>query len=193
MKKDEGRKVRSDKKKPIAPYIADAQRVWIHRIARVCDLPEGDVGLQLISAALGSEDCIVFFSQYFKRDYRFRENILYFGHEEAKSIHSYLVDCPKRARFKVKPSRSMYDKLSEFQIALGIPYLAHATYALLQYALHDISLVRGICPQIRREHFISAAQPASEPERAMPEKAVAVIATRPAKSQSNSNVWSILK
>lgn len=153
------RKVRSDKKHAIAPYIADEQRVWISRISHYCNLPEGEVGVRLISNALLDESCMVFFSSYFRRDFRFTTNITYCGHHNSRSIYSYIVSTGERSRYKIKASQTLYNQLCEFQISLGIHYLAHATYALLQYALHDLKTVRVICPGISREDFIGPAQP----------------------------------
>ncbi|MDQ6422665.1 hypothetical protein RB620_24840 [Paenibacillus sp. LHD-117] len=198
MKKEEGRKTRSDKKKHIAPYIPDEQRVWIHRIARHCEQPEGEIGLRLIQAALEDENCIVFFSNYFRRDYRFSDNILYCGHDDAISIYDYLIHSEQRDRYKVKPKQSLYNQLCEFQIALGIPFLAHAAYALLQYALHDIHTVQKVCPNISKHDFqaphrpfiTSPAAPATSNLKLAPIKETAV------KNQlvptGNSSVWSIL-
>ncbi|WP_101809526.1 hypothetical protein [Paenibacillus pasadenensis] len=173
------RKTRSDKKRAIAPYIPDELRVWIHRIARRTQLPEGDVGLLLIQAALQSEPCIVFFAPYLKRDYRFGPAI-YCGHHDHQSIYDYIGPSQQlddRGRFKIKASQSLYEQLNEFQIGLGIPFIAHAAFALLRYALHDLAIVQSIAPGMTRQDFMRA--PASS-ARALLDK-------------PDSSVWSILK
>lgn len=170
------RKTRSDKKRAIAPFIPDEMRVWIHRISRRCELPEGVVGLKLVQLALQDEDCIVFFSPYFKRDFRFTSTITYFGHESHRSIYEYIDDrnIQNRDRFKLKVPQPLYEQLCEFQIALGVSYLAHATYALLRYALHDMKLLQKLSPGITKKDLTGPARP------------VAVLDTP-------SKVWSILR
>ncbi|WP_206669885.1 hypothetical protein [Paenibacillus luteus] len=153
------RKVRSDKKRAIAPYIPDIERVWIQRIANRCALPEGEVGIQLVKTALLDEDCIVFFSSYFKRDFRFTENITYCGHKEYRSIYEYINDDSERDRFKLKASQTLYDQLCEFQIGLGVSFLAHATYALLRYALHDLKTIQKVAPGMLKEDFTGPMKP----------------------------------
>lgn len=170
------RKVRSDKKRAIAPYLPDHYRVWIHRIARRCDIPEGEVGLQLLKICLQSEACIQFFSAYFKRDFRFTENITYCGHKDALPISDYLQSAAteERSRYKLKASQSLYDALCEFQIALGVNYLAHATHALLEYALNDLATLQRLVPGITKADYTGPVRP------------VALTA-------SSGSAWSILK
>lgn len=174
MKREElVRKVRSDKKIAIAPFISDHERVWIYRIASKCNCSAGEVGLQLVQIALQDEQAIAFFSTYMKRDYRFKDNHWYCGHDDAKSIYDYLSFYGDRSRFKIKVSQTLAAQLREFQISLGLSYLSHATYAVLRYALHDIKTVQLLVPGITKEDF-------TEP-------------IRPAAISQPSNVWSIFK
>jgi hypothetical protein len=141
------RKVRSDKKHSIAPYVPDTYRVWIHRIARHLEIPEGEVGVRLIECAVKSEECIRFFSPYFKRNFSYG-NQVFLGHEYAALIDSYIEINGKRDRFKVRVNKCLYDKISEFQIALGSSFLSHATHALLRYGLHTKDMVHRVAPNI---------------------------------------------
>lgn len=170
------RKVRSDKKHAIAPYIPDQYRVWIHRIARRCEKPEGEVGLQLLQISLQNEACIQFFSAYFKRDFRFTENVTFCGHKDAIPIQEYIQTGSKenQGRYKMKASESLYNALCEFQIALGVNYLAHATYALLQYAIHDLTTIQRVVPGITKADFAGPIRPITI-------------------TQNTGNAWSILK
>lgn len=174
MKDTPMRKTRSDKKKAIAPFIPDLYRVWIHRIARKCDLPEGEVGLQLIRAALENEECIRFFARYFKRDYQYSAVISFCGHRDALPIDSYIQRSSEDGRFKIKASQSLYERLSDFQIALGIPYLSHATFALLRYALNEPGIIQILCPGLKMSEVIGPASTSGI-------------------LKSKSSVWSILK
>jgi hypothetical protein len=169
----EKRKIRTDKKWAIAPFIPDEQRVWIHRLASRSNLPEGVVGEQLLRIALQDESCIVFFSSYLRRDFCFRANITYCGHKDARSIYEYISNQSERGRYKIKASQTLYDQLCEFQIALGVSYLAHATYALLKYALHDIKILQMIVPGITKEELTGPSKPVALSEK--------------------SSAWSILK
>lgn len=170
------RKVRSDKKHAIAPYIPDEYRVWIHRIARRCEKPEGEVGLQLLQIALQSKACIEFFSAYFKRDFRFNENVTFCGHKDAKPIQEYTQSASKenQGRYKMKASESLYNALCEFQIALGVNYLSHATYALLQYAINDLETIQRVAPGITKADYAGPIRPITA-------------------VKSSGSAWSILK
>lgn len=149
------RKIRYDKKKAIAPFIADKERIWIHRIARYTNLPEGEIGLRLIRTAVQNEQCIEFFAAYFRRPYQFTESVVFPGRTQANDIEEYIKmdENQERGRFKIKASQDFYNELCEFQIALGTPYLAHATYALLKYALVDIEIIQEVAPAIDMNHI----------------------------------------
>jgi hypothetical protein len=169
------RKIRDDKKKPIAPYILDEHRTWIYRIARKKEICEGDIGLQLIQSALDSEACINFFSLYFKRDYQFNKYQLFIGHSNAQNISRYINSIGPRSRFKIKANKTLSDHLFEFQIALGCPYLAHTTLALLQYALLHHDIVQQVVPGIKLSEITSPSSIHSF------------------QLSTNNNVWSVLK
>jgi hypothetical protein len=149
--KQEGRKTRktrSDKKVAIAPFISDQHRVWIHRIARHVEWPEGEVGIRLIELALYNEECIRFFGPYFKRSFWFSDDLCFPGNQDPLNIEDYIRIEDDRGRFKVKAKQDLYQRLDEFKIALGTSYLSHATYALLKYALYDLRLIQMIAPRI---------------------------------------------
>ncbi|WP_186327643.1 hypothetical protein [Paenibacillus sp. Y412MC10] len=150
------RKVRSDKKHSIAPYVPDTFRVWIHRIARHLEIPEGEVGVLLIESAIMDEECMRFFTPYYKRNYSYN-NVLFFGNDFAAPISDYIEIQGKRDRFKVRLSKGSYERVCEFQIALGTPYLAHATHALLRYALHTRGIIGRIAPMLRYEDIFKNA------------------------------------
>ncbi|WP_346835908.1 hypothetical protein [Paenibacillus polymyxa] len=156
VKRISTRKVRSDKKKSIAPFVPDVFRIWIHRIARHLEIPEGEIGVFLIDAAVHNDDCIRFFSAYYKRNLS-HENSLFLGNDFAAPIDEYIRITGNRDRFKVRVSKTLYNRIGEFQIALGTPYLAHATHALLRYALHTKSIVLQIAPTINYESLFENA------------------------------------
>lgn len=142
----QNRKTRSDKKKAIAPYIHDELREMIYRLARHLDLCEGDTGVKLIQVALENRKCIEFFSRFFKRSYQFSEDQLFIGHATAADILPYLQPRRDTSRFKVKVSQTLSDQLFEFQIALGTPYIAYATHALLIYSLSSKEIIQEVAP-----------------------------------------------
>ena len=157
--KGNSRKIRSDKKHSIAPYVPDVYRIWIHRIARHVEISEGDVGALLLQAAAHDEECIRFFVAYFKRNFS-HNSILFLGNEFAASIDDYIKINGSRDRFKVRVNQKLYERISDFQIALKTPYLAHATHALLRYALHTRQIVNQIAPSLPYDDiFKNAAIP----------------------------------
>lgn len=152
------RKERSDKKIPIAPYIPEVYKVWIHRISNVLNISEGEVGALLVTTAIQDEECLRFFSNFYKRDYTVG-NITFMGHKDAKRIEEYFDVTDFRVRFKVRVNKEINDQLSEYQIALGTSYLSHATHALLKYALHKDSLMNRIAPGVDKQAMLLNAQP----------------------------------
>lgn len=168
------RKTRSDKKVAVAPNIRDEYRVWIHRIARRLELPEGEVGTQLVIAALEDEKCILFFRTYFRRAYHIRENHVMYPLFKPANIYEFLdMDTDRQGRFKLKFSQAVAKQLTEFQIALGISFFAHAVKALLEYALKEEVILQKVAPGIK----------VSDYRKTLPSGQV----------NSNPNVWSIFK
>lgn len=206
------RKVRSDKKHSIAPYVPDTYRVWIHRLARHLEISEGEVGVLLIDFSLQSEECLRFFSPYFKRAYT-HGNQLFLGHDFAEPINSYIEIIGNRDRFKIRVKKPLYDLISEFQIALGTSYLSHATLALLRYGLHTRNIVSQIAPNFNYEDlFINAPAPRPHTHLSITDLAYPKVKLDRMKEGKNSlvtrnenqndvyvdknekrNVWSILK
>jgi hypothetical protein len=164
------RKVRSDKKRNIAPYINDEERELIYRIAHHIDKPEGEVGLLLVETAFYDEICIRYFSRFFHRDFEFDHRLIFRGHKDSPWIEQYVKTHDNRGRFKLKATQVLSEGLSNFQIALGTPYLAHATFALLRYALVEDRIIQTVSPGYLRQESLKM-QP---------------IATK------KENVWSIL-
>ncbi|CAM4043965.1 hypothetical protein L1N85_19555 [Paenibacillus alkaliterrae] len=168
------RKTRSDKKVAVAPNISDEYRVWIHRIARRLEIPEGIVGSRLVIAALEDEKCISFFRTYFRRAYQIQENHVMYPLFEPANIYSFLdMGTDRHGRFKLKFSRNMAERLTEFQIALGVNFFAHAVKALLEYALKEPIIVQKVAPGIVFSDY----------QKTLPVS----------KNNSNSDVWSIFK
>lgn len=152
------RKQRSDKKIPIAPYIPEVYKVWIHRISNVLQISEGEVGALLVTTAIQDEECLRFFNSFYKRDYTVG-NITFMGHIDANPIDEFFDVTDFRVRFKIRVSKEINDKLREYQIALGTSYLSHATHALLKYALHKDSLINRIAPGMDKQAMLLNAQP----------------------------------
>lgn len=155
------RKQRSDKKTAIAPFVPEVYKVWIQRISHVLNISEGEVGALLISTAIQDEECLRFFSSFYKRDYTVG-NITFMGHKDAIRIEEYFDTTDYRERFKIRVNKEINHKLCEFQIALGTSFLSHATHALLKYALHKESMLKGIAPGLDRQAMLFNAQPLGE-------------------------------
>lgn len=152
------RKQRSDKKIPIAPYIPEVYKVWIHRISNSLNISEGEVGALLVTNAIQDEGCLRFFSSFYKRDYTVG-NITFMGHLDANRIDNYFDVADFRVRFKLRVSKEINNQLREFQIALDTSYLSHATLALLKYVLHNDSLMKRIAPGLDKHAMLLNAQP----------------------------------
>ncbi|WP_169088589.1 hypothetical protein [Paenibacillus sp. PL91] len=171
---EQKRKTRSDKKVAVAPNISDNYRVWIHRLARRLEIPEGEVGAKLVVAALDDEKCIEFFRAYFRRSYRIHDHHIMYPLFNPANIYDYLdMNTDRHGRFKLKFSKTIAERLTEFQIALGISFFAHGVKALLEYALTEPRIVQTVAPGV---DF-------SEYRKTLP----------PGNINPNPNVWSIFK
>ncbi|OME78687.1 hypothetical protein BK120_23395 [Paenibacillus sp. FSL A5-0031] len=175
---EQKRKTRSDKKVAVAPNISDNYRVWIHRLARRLEIPEGEVGTKLVKAALDDEKCIEFFRTYFHRSYRIHENHIMYPLFKPANIYDYLdmdMDTDRHSRFKLKFSKSIAEQLTEFQIALGISFFAHGVKALLEYSLSEPRIIQKVVPGVEFP----------EPKKTLSSENVNI--------NPNPNVWSIFK
>ncbi|MGO4695478.1 hypothetical protein AB4Z50_14495 [Paenibacillus sp. 2TAB26] len=172
------RKTRSDKKVVVAPNISDSNRVWIHRLARRLEIPEGEVGSKLVLAALNDEKCIEFFRAYFHRPYHINEHHIMYPLFNPINIYDFLdMDTNQHCRFKLKFSKPIAERMTEFQIALGISFFAHGVKALLEYALTEIRIIQIVAPGVEF----------SQQRRTLPPGNVN------SNPNLNSNVWSIFK
>lgn len=141
------RKSRSDKKHTIAPFVPDVFRVWSQRIANHLHISEGEVGAKIVETCINEEECIRFFAAYYKRTYS-HHNLLFMAQDNAADISQYIEINVERDRLKLRVSKTVYNRLCDFQIALGTSYLAHATHALLRYGLHSKYIINKIAPSL---------------------------------------------
>ncbi|MBL4952164.1 hypothetical protein JK635_08055 [Neobacillus sp. YIM B02564] len=173
------RKVRSDKKREVRPHISTNHRLWVHRLSRILDKPEGDTGVMLVIEALTSSSCMEFFQSYFRRPYQLNRTT-FFPANRQESLEVFLLIQGERDRFKMKFTQKQIANVEEFQYALGTPYLAHAVYALLKFALMDDDTIQTIAPHV-------------EPGLIRRIPNLKMRADQKKRTISNQNGWSILK
>lgn len=144
------RKVRSDKKKVVAPFITDKEREFIFKLAVHLNIPEGQVGTLLIKTALYSEECARYFIPFYYRDFVFRDEMVFIGHHDAQSISPLIERYGEdKGRFKIKMSQHLYHRLADFQNAIRAPFASQACYLLIRYALLSKELLEQIAPNFR--------------------------------------------
>lgn len=153
-RKEKKRLPRSDRKVACAPYILDKHRVWIHRLARRLDISEGEVGTRLLVEALNAESCLAFFRDYFKRSYQDGPNHTIYPTFKPKNIYDLLhLDTKDQQRFKFNLTQALAERITDFQIALGISFFAHTVKALLEYALQEAPIVEAVAPGIELSDY----------------------------------------
>ncbi|WCK53814.1 hypothetical protein PP175_21225 [Aneurinibacillus sp. Ricciae_BoGa-3] len=128
------------------------------------ELPEGEIGFRLLQSSIQNERCIDFFAAYFRRPYQFSERVIFPGRRHADNVEEYIQidENQNRSRFKIKVSQDFHLALSEFQIALGTPYLARGTYAMLKYSLVEMDIIQNVAPGIQKNHIYGPVKTASQ-------------------------------
>ncbi|TCZ76062.1 hypothetical protein E0485_14545 [Paenibacillus albiflavus] len=145
------RKARSDKLTHIAPYIMSSERELVQRLSRHVGDFEGNLARGLIEEALNCESAVQFFRVYFIRPYEITPDRIIWMEKRPLDINDYLVQSEPRTRLKIKATKQMTAQLTNFQIALGTLYLAHATYALLRFALTTDHIIPIIAPGFKEK------------------------------------------
>ncbi|MGG3278970.1 hypothetical protein [Paenibacillus solani] len=118
------RKERSDKKRPVAPYIRAAAYEQIARITYVCDLPLKTVGEMLAREGLKSKELLDVIKVNFRRDFIVDDYQYCIGHADNK---------PFRMNIKGEKCR----------LAMRFFGFEHERFAALAYAL-DCSVQMAI-------------------------------------------------
>ncbi|WP_103110963.1 hypothetical protein [Brevibacillus reuszeri] len=118
------RKERSDKKRPVAPYISAGAYEQIARVGYVCDLPLKTIGEMLARESLKSKELLDSIKLNFRRDFIVDEYQYCLGNADNKPFRMTFIGEKKR-------------------LAMRFYSFEHEKYAALSYAL-DCSLQMAV-------------------------------------------------
>lgn len=138
MKREEGRKVRSDKKRDVKPFINLELKDAIYRLSYITKTPVKDVCEQLCLNAVDNEVIINDISHYFRRKV-YIDSTFYMGHIDNPRIY-YKNQSIQTERISLRITNDLYEFIHSLSYALDCS-LARATAILLEKGMQDIAFI----------------------------------------------------
>ncbi|MYL35411.1 hypothetical protein GLW08_21250 [Pontibacillus yanchengensis] len=142
MEKSKVRKVRSDKKKDVKPFVSLPISECIHRISYITSRPVKDIAEELCVRGLYSKKAIELLSEQFKRDFNLNEYTIYIGDRTIENDRTNKIIGPKK-RITIRFGQQFHSRLGELAFALDMT-LASTTSLLLEYSIKDTELVNHL-------------------------------------------------
>lgn len=142
------RKVRSDKKVEVQPWISVELRKCIHRLNYITKVPIKDIGEEVCMYGLNREKVVSYLSQYFKHNIRFN-NTVYLGDEDAPSVKKRAIagmNKPISIRFK----QDTYKSIKALSDALECTP-SRACALLLDASVRDVDFINGFVENYLKE------------------------------------------
>lgn len=124
MKKEEGRKTRSDKKMPVAPYVSSEVHEMICQVSYVTDLPRKTVGERLFREGIHSKALLDSIMGLFRRHFQRNENHMYVGDLDRSSYRPKIVG--EKHRLHMRLIAPDHDRLTDLAYALDCSHQAAA-------------------------------------------------------------------
>lgn len=144
-----GRKVRSDKKESVQPFISIELRDCIYRLSDITDVPVKDILETIIKDAISNKKVMDHVSQNFRRDLRIN-NTIYMGNINRVSIKKSQVH-GKKERVSTRVSGATHEQLKALHYALDCS-VAMATALLLDANVKITDIVNRIVEQHLNEN-----------------------------------------
>lgn len=133
-----GRKVRSDKKRDVKPFISLELKDSIYRLSYITNTPVKDVCEGLCINALENKYIIEELSNYFHRKIRIN-NTVYFGSVENPRINSKKI-AAKTERVSLRLNNELYEFVYSLSYALDCS-VSRVVSLLLDRGMHDINFI----------------------------------------------------
>ena len=144
------RKTRSDKKRDIKPTISIELKNCIYRLSYITDTPVKDVTEIICLKGLQNKGVIEYLSQYFRRDYQFR-NTLFIGSLENESLQRK-YQSSKNERITTRFTQEMYEEIFQLSVALDVtPSIA--TAILLDASIRNTNLLDAYVKTYLNKHI----------------------------------------
>ncbi|MFS0882759.1 hypothetical protein [Metabacillus niabensis] len=145
MKREEGvmiknRKERSDKKRDVKPTISTELKNCIYRLSYITNTPVKDVVETICEKGLQSRIIVENLSQYFRRDFQYK-NTIFIGHLERKFSHKE-HQSGKKERITTRFNQTTYEDIKRLSDALDVTP-SKATALLLDVSVRDSNLLNA--------------------------------------------------
>lgn len=144
------RKTRSDKKRDIKPTISIELKNCIYRLSYITDTPVKDVTEIICLKGLQNKGVIEYLSQYFRRDYQFR-NTLFIGSLENESLQRK-YQSSKNERITTRFTQEMYEEIFQLSVALDVTP-SKATAILLDASIRNTNLLDAYVKTYLNKHI----------------------------------------
>lgn len=141
MSRGEDRKIRSDKKRDVKPFISVELKDCIYRMSYITRVPVKDVCERLCIEGMESNSVLSYLSQNFRRDIRIK-NTLYLGELNRISIRKR-NSCKNKERVSIRFTGDMYESLSVLSYAMDCS-ISMATGMLLDATIREVNIVNRL-------------------------------------------------
>lgn len=138
LKREVGRKVRSDKKHDIKPYINLELKDSIYRLSYITKTPVKDVCEQLCLNAVNNEVIMNDLSRYFRRKV-FIDSTLYRGHLDNPRIY-YKNQSIQTERISLRVTNGLHEFIHSLSYALDCS-VARVTAIFLEKGMQDVTFI----------------------------------------------------
>ena len=149
MKKREGRRVRSDKKRDVQPTISKELKHCIYRLSYITDTPVKDVAEEICINGFRRKSVLSYISTNFRRDIRI-DNTLYMGDSLRPSVKKRTAP-GQSERISIRFKGNMHESLSVIAYALDCS-IARATALLLDATVREVDFVNEFVKDYLTEH-----------------------------------------
>lgn len=149
MKRGEGRKIRSDKKRDVKPTVSKELKDCIYRLSYITDTPVKDVAEQICMNGFGRQKVVSHLSSNFRRDVRI-DNTLYIGDINRVSVRKR-TSPGQSERISIRFKSDMYERLSVIAYALDCS-VARACALLLDSTVRDTDFVNNFAQEYLNKH-----------------------------------------
>lgn len=150
MKKEEGRKVRTDKKRKVSPTIHIRLKEAIYRLSYISDTPVKDIGEAICDSGLLSKEVIESLSKHFRRSVRLM-NTMYMG-DLAKPPLQKRSTPGTTDRITIRFPQHTYENITALAYALDVTP-SKATALLLEASIHNPAFLNDFFKDYLQVHL----------------------------------------
>lgn len=153
MQKEAGRKTRSDKKRPVAPYVSAEVFEVVSQISYISDLPMKTIGERIFRDGIQSRALLESISGLFRRDFARTEGHMYIGNLEREPYKDSFEGEKKRLHMRMyafehgRLAELAFALDSSLQTAAGLIIKTAVSRKDILYPLLGQMIIRELDPQ----------------------------------------------